>query len=357
MGVTRPLALADIPDVVALRQRCFAHSAHSTNASAERYYHEILFESPWYDPELPSLVYEDGSGRIAGFVGVLARRLCLSGEALRVAVPTQMSVAPESRGVGGVQLLKHLFEGPQDATLCDIANQRMRAVWERLGGVTLSMHSLQWTHALAPATWSVRNVPGGIMWRAARRGALPALRLLDGVTAAKRRSKEATSAADVIKLPPSAETMMRLAETCAPDGIAGRYTPGELSWLFGQLAQKVGSAALRIVAVPNDDGEWRGWYAYVATPDRIAEVAHIAARRAQYRAVLTHLMEDARAQHLHAVRGRLDPRHSREWTERADLTADGPWMIVHSRRAEVIAAIHHQNCQLSRLDGEWWLNF
>jgi hypothetical protein len=109
--------------------------------------------------------------------------------------------------------------------------------------------------------------------------------------------------------------------------------------------------------VPNDKGVWRGWYAYVLTPDGIAEVAHVAARRGEYHTVLTNLIEDACTHHLLAVRGRLDPRHAREWTEAAELAADGPWIIAHSRRAEIIAAFHQQDCQLSRLDGEWWLNF
>lgn len=356
MVMIRPLTLGDIPDVVALRQRCFTYSAHATHASAERYYREILFESPWYDPELPSLVYEDGSGRITGFVGVLTRRMCLRGDALRVAVPTQMSVAPESRGVAGVQLLTRLFNGPQDLTLCDIANQPMRAIWERLGGVTLATHSLQWTHVVARATWSARQLPGGIVWRAVRRGTTPALRFFDGVIAAKARSRDEAPAGDLIRLPAAPETMVKLVETHAASGIAGCYTPAELSWLFDQLAHKVGPEALRIMAVPNDKGVWRGWYAYVVTPDRTAEVVHIAARRAEYRSVLTHLIEDARTQQLLAVRGRLDPRHAREWTQGAELSADGPWIIGHSRRSELLAALH-QHGNFSRLDAEWWLNF
>ena len=45
-----------------------------------------LFEHPWFDPEIPSLVYIDDSGEIMGFIGSHVRRMRFDGEPVRIAV-------------------------------------------------------------------------------------------------------------------------------------------------------------------------------------------------------------------------------------------------------------------------------
>jgi len=36
---------------------------------------------------------------------------------------------------------------------------------------------------------------------------------------------------------------------------------------------------------------------------------------------------------------------------------DGPWVLIHSRRPEILPAVERGDAFLSRLDGEWWLSF
>src|SRR5438046_196924 len=43
------------------------------------YFERIFFQNPWVDADLPSLVYEDETGRVGGFVGVVPRRMLFLG--------------------------------------------------------------------------------------------------------------------------------------------------------------------------------------------------------------------------------------------------------------------------------------
>ncbi len=55
---------------------------------------------------------------------------------------------------------------------------------------------------------------------------------------------------------------------------------------------------------------------------------------------------------------RLDPRYVQELSDRhCWLRTDGTWTLVHSRHAEVMAAVQQGDAFLSRLEGEWWMRF
>jgi hypothetical protein len=73
---------------------------------------------------------------------------------------------------------------------------------------------------------------------------------------------------------------------------------------------------------------------------------------------LQRLLVDAWRNGATAVRGRLDPRHAQELSDRhCWFRREGAWTLVHSRHADLTAAIHQGNAFLSRLEGEWWLRF
>jgi len=87
-------------------------------------------------------------------------------------------------------------------------------------------------------------------------------------------------------------------------------------------------------------------------------VVQIAACNGSFGRVLQRLFADAWRQGAAAVRGRLDPRHIQEFSDRhCWFRREGTWTLVHSRHADLAAAIHQGNAYLSRLEGEWWLRF
>ena len=101
-----------------------------------------------------------------------------------------------------------------------------------------------------------------------------------------------------------------------------------------------------------------GWYLYYLNAGGVSEVVQIAACNGSFDRVLQRLLADAWRQGAVAVRGRLDPRHAQELSDRhCWFRREGTWTLVHSRNADLAAAIHQGNAFLSRLEGEWWLRF
>ena len=101
-----------------------------------------------------------------------------------------------------------------------------------------------------------------------------------------------------------------------------------------------------------------GWYLYYVRAGGVSEVVQVAARNGSFSRVLQRLLADAWRHGAAAVRGRLDPRHVQELSDRhCWFRREGTWTLVHSRHPDLAAAIHQGNAFLSRLEGEWWLRF
>ena len=136
------------------------------------------------------------------------------------------------------------------------------------------------------------------------------------------------------------------------------YDARSLAWLLEQTACKVRHGKLRARAVLESGRRLIGWYLYYLRAGGVSEVVQIAACNGSFGRVLQRLLADAWRQGAAAVRGRLDPRHVQEFSDRQCwFRREGTWTLVHSRHADVTAAINQGNAFLSRLEGEWWLRF
>src|SRR2546422_7768011 len=83
-GRIRTLMRSDIPHLVALSQQAFRLNERVGADAMAAYFERIFFHNPWVDADLPSLVYEDETGRVGGVVGVVPRRMLVRGEPIRV---------------------------------------------------------------------------------------------------------------------------------------------------------------------------------------------------------------------------------------------------------------------------------
>src|SRR5436190_8200996 len=133
----------DLAALVALRRVAFRHSERSSTEALTGFFRAVFLENPWRDPELPSLVYENERGEVAGFLGVLPRRMIAEGREIRMAVGTQLMVAPADRGLAGRRLMRTLMDGPQDLCFGDTANDAARRLWTSIGGRTSPMYSMK----------------------------------------------------------------------------------------------------------------------------------------------------------------------------------------------------------------------
>src|SRR5881296_1240974 len=118
MGFVRPFTEDDIPKVAELHRKVFRTAAESSprlRAAYVVYFRKIFLDNPWYEEDLPSLVYQNTDGTIGGFLGVVPRTFSNGGKPIRVALSSQFIVDPRHRaGLVAVQLIKKFLSGPQD---------------------------------------------------------------------------------------------------------------------------------------------------------------------------------------------------------------------------------------------------
>jgi len=360
MATLRIFAEDDVPAVAALFARAYPEHRWASQAACESYFREMLFDNPWRDPELPSWVAEEDGG-ICGFYGVMPRPMLLRGRPIRVAVTCQFMVDPDPRhSLTALQLAKACLSGPQDLTLADGAHDRSRRIWTGIGGTAPLLYSLHWTRPLRPARYLLSlleeraAVPLPLTLAARPLGAL-----VDALAARLRPNRfyreEGELAEDALD---SATMLAHLPEVFDGNALRPVYDARSLAWLLEQTARKTHHGTLRARAVLDGERRLIGWYLYYVRAGGVGEVVQLAARNGSFDRVLQRLLADAWRHGAAAVRGRLDPRYVQELSDRhCWLRREDTWTLVHSRHAEIMAAIQRGEAFLSRLEGEWWLRW
>jgi len=359
MATIRVFAQDDVSAVAALFARVYPEHRWSSQAACESYFREMLFDNPWRDPELPSWVAEE-DGRISGFYAVMPRRMSLRGRPLRVAVGCQFMVDPDNRhSLTALQLVKACISGPQDLTLTDGADDKSRRMWIGLGGGTAPLlYSLYWTRPLRPARYVLSllderaTLPSALTF-----AARPMAALADALAARLRPNRFLWEQTELVEDALDPATMLaHLPEVLRGSALQPVYDARSLAWLLEQTARKTRIGRLRARAV-RDRERLLGWYLYHVQAGGVSEVVQIAARDGSFDRVLLRLLADAWRHGATAVRGRLDPRYAQELSHRHCWSRQEACTLVHSRHADVMAAIQQGDAFLSRLEAGWWLRF
>lgn len=359
MSGVRPFRREDVPAVVSLRPHAFRTSLQRSPEALARYFEQTFFDAPWRDDSLPSLVYEDRTGRVRGFIGVVPRRMRWRDTTIRMAVPTQFMVHPEHRGMAGVELMRRFLLGPQDLALSDRGNESARVVWERLGGSTSLLLSLFWARPLQPARF-------GLARRARSRLVEHAIAVTGPLWGAVDRLAAALSAPAVPRDPPAgrvepldpAWAAAHLGEFLPAGTLQPVYDEPLMRRLIDEVAAKTKLGALQGVLVRDDDGTPAGWFLYFANPRGVSQVVALVARPERGGDVIGHLVHRAAHEGATAVLGRMEPLLLPDLADaRCRFDRDGPWMLAHARDPDLLAAVLGGQAFVSRLDSEWWLNF
>jgi hypothetical protein len=360
MATIRVFAEDDVPAAAALFGRVYPQYRWSSQAACESYFREMLFDNPWRDLELPSWVAEQ-DGRIAGYYTVVPRPMLFRGRPIRVAVASQFVVDPDRRHAGTtLQLAKACLSGPQDLTLTDGATDLGRRMWIGIGGTAALLYSLHWRRPLRPARYALKLLEDrGALPLPLTLAARPLGALADGLVSRLSPNRfyreEGEFAEDALD---PAAMLAHLTEILAGNDLLPVYDARSLAWLLEQAALKRYHGTLRARAVLDGQRRPIGWFLYYARAGGVSEVVQLAARNGSFDSVLQRLLADAWRHGAVAVHGRLEPRYVQELSARyCWLRREGPWLLVHSRHADVLAAIERGSAFLSRLEGEWWQRF
>jgi hypothetical protein len=114
----------------------------------------------------------------------------------------------------------------------------------------------------------------------------------------------------------------------------------------------------RGVVLRGSNGDIAGWYIYHIDDRRVGEVLQIGCGNDTAENVVAHLVQHASAEGALILYGRLEPHFSEALPQHLSmLSRRRHRMLVHSRDAKVLEAMHSGKAFISRLDGEWTVRF
>jgi hypothetical protein len=349
----RPMTHDDLPQVASLYELVSRSGSRDAAPGLADYFGRTLLNSPWFDSELPSLVYEKPDGEIVGFIGSHVRRMRLDGRELRLGCCGQLVTEPQARNLAvGAFLLRAYMAGPQDVTITDTASDVVRRMWESLSGVTMHLQCVAWLRLFRPLRYATGRVTKGTVSRSAVTVARPLTAALDAMTPGLRprrsslHGEDLTPSSLVANLPVITDGL-RL----HPD-----YDEPYLAWLFRELAAVRTRGDLVGRLVRDEEDRVLGWYVYYLKRGGVSQVLQIATKEREAGRVVDDLFRHASASGSAALQGRLEP-HLREplATRRCYLHSTGNRSLVAARDPVILDAIAFGGALLTRLEGEWWM--
>jgi hypothetical protein len=364
MRSIRPFIKDDIPQVVDMFQRLLLRDKEGVRLQPRDllpdYFEQIFFHNPWYDEEITSLVYENPGGRIVGFLGVTPRPMLMHCRPIRMAISLHYMVEPESRtSLAGIHLLKAFFAGPQDLSLTDGAGKVGRTVWEGVGGITTYLYSQRWARILKPSQYVASQLAERTSFSTLASLLTPLCRLLDaGATRLvpkyfpRLNSNYSEEALDHRTL------LTYLPMLAGNRAIQPVYDDHSLQWVLNHARQMHLYGTLQSVLVRDQSGEVIGWYLYYLKSGGISTVIQVVARKNSFSDILDHIFEHARRHGATALIGRLEAQYIQELSDKyCWFDRFSGWTLIHSKNSEVLNAIQRGDTFLSRLEGEWCLQF
>ena len=369
-GQVRAFAQEDIPQVADLHRRVFRVADHTSEElldSYRTYFTQVLLDHPWRDYGAESLVHEEAGGRITGFLAVAARRMCFNGQDIQARIGSQLVVDPDSRGMAGLKLMSAFLAGPQDLSIADEANAVGLQMWEGFGGVTSFLYSLQWMYPLRPGQFArsvmtEKKVLPPFSPRHQRpilsRLFVPLAWTLDALVPPILKKLSVSPECRVVGEELTCDSLLACLAECGERSLRPVYDQRSIVWILQRADQLRRNGSLQKILVKTERQEVAGWYLYYLKTKGISEVVQLYANPGFAHAVLGHLFGHAESHGAIVLGGRLEPSLTRALSERHCLFHGGPyWALFHSRRPELLHALHRGDAFFSRLEGEWCLHF
>jgi hypothetical protein len=361
MGEIRRFEEAHIPEVAALDLKTFHGISQRPPDALLQYFREIFFENPWRDDELSSLVYIH-NGQIAGFLGVIPRRMRFRGQLIRVAATSQLMVDRDHyRGFAGLELMRRLFSGPQDLSYSDGGTEDAYTIWTAAGGQVLPVYSLRWKRILRPARYlqSVLAISRNAKLKAAGSVVGPFCKAADAI--ASRLPYRAFQHPRSALCPSSADSDQLfdcLQEIGWREELQPAYDRDSFRWLLSQAATATAQGELRMTTLRDNKGRYAGSFVYYLKRNGLSNVLQIASRPRNITDVLLALFRDAYEQGAAALMGQAMPKYLLQFNRSyCEFVYPCNGVVMHSHNRDIADCLLRGDAALSFLDGEWWTRF
>jgi hypothetical protein len=348
----RELTANDITQVADLHQQSGIGDSPQDMGRLCDYYRTTFIDSPWHNPNLPSLVGCDDKNQIVGFIGVLSRQMMYNKTRLNVAVAHRFMV--DSRRASpmiAVRLMKRFLAGPQDLSLSDGANDQGKKFWLGCGGQISWLYSIDWFKPILPISYfmSVASRKNH-RWL---RGLLPIGNLIDKAYLRFFKGSISQDADELKKEPLTYELLFEcIQQFSAAKILVPIYTIPEIQWLYQFMAFNTARGQLDGRRLKDKSGKNVGCYLYYLRDDGIAEVMLLCACKNRETQVYHCFLNELKQKGAIGVIGRIEPDFMLTFGQDKVLFKRGSWAMVHSRRPELMNAINSGNAFFSKLDGE-----
>lgn len=349
---SRIMTVDDVPQVARLyADRLLPKAqADADPTLVQRRLVQAYFEHPWPSDDIASIVCEDDGGRIIGFLGVTPRPMVWRGEALRAAIIGNLVVAQDKAAAGASHsIISQFVAGPQDLAISDFALDVTRRISDRYGGATIRLLSQFWSLDLSPATLAAQS---RVAQRLGPAQSLlrPMARAIDAADRRVRRGPWWMEPAQSSVHPLSMQRMAQLIDEHGGDSIKPVYTAETLERLLAPPRGLEG----RIVAreVKNPDGHTLGSFVFYLDGD--AELVHMGAALGAGDRVFRAAVQHATERGAGAMTGRILPPLMRDMSRAGARFYTDSWLILHTRRPDIVAAFHAGDVFFNALDGEVW---
>jgi hypothetical protein len=352
MGKVRPLIKEDIPHLVRMHPKAFEDE--DSNRPPDAYFEEVFLNNPWIHESMPSLVFEQNNGEIAGFLGVISRPFSFKQQSIRAAICLNFMVDPSiGNSAVGLQLFKSFISGPQDLSLADFSNTKARKIWNLFKSHTLWVYSLRWNRTFQSyASQRVQSLLKKSKQSVFSRCFCSIIDSFDKRMWNKHLRPEVPK---VYEVEINENTIVELLpEFYGNQFLRPEYNMRSLLWLFRRAAAKKQLGKFRKVGVSNETGDIIGWCIYHLIPGLRARVLQLAAKHNYAGDVIDLLFHHAWQNKINSVTGRLEPPLINALVSKPGISYGmiNYWMMVHARDHELLSAIHRGEAFLTELDGE-----
>jgi hypothetical protein len=346
---------ADIHSVARLYLKAFHGIDAEPSQELSDYFRLIYLEHPWLECGQASLVGLDDTGRIEAFIGVLPVRMNYRDETLKLSVCTTLMVDPDAanRLAGGMILRAFLRRG-QDFSYSDNASRTSQAMWEKLGGCTAPLRSLDFRLILRPAYFYFRSNLRRNRYLASL--AKPMLPILDRVLSMARAPGHWISSSDdrTIEAADDESLAQVILAAEAPYIFRPAWTAEVLAWILQLAERRASRGAIRKLLVRSRTNEVLGAAIYYGAAGTVAEVIDIYPIGRQADAVVMAVARDAYEHGCVALEGKLHDACFDPMSRLGFSFRYGSASLLHSRNDSLVSAVLTGRASLGGLAGEGW---
>lgn len=350
----RPMRKDDVALIARMFVDTYFGSDKPVPPSLPPYLEDLFLGHPWFDPEIPPLVYAVAGDRAAGFMGILPSRMTLDGRPVRAAIGHSILVdKPKENPLVAAKLVRAFFAGKQELTLSEWSSPLAVGLWKPLGGRTIPGYGTDWVRVLRPsglATYFLGDLAAKLT-----RPLTAATDFL--VTHAKMnplRLETQTAGTFTDRDATDAEIAEHLPSLTAGYRLRPEDDSAKLLWQLGHASQKsfYGTTHKRLVFAKN--GRPLGVYIYYGQRHRVGFVMQLLARPEGMEATVDSLLAHADAQGCVALFGKIEPNTSAALLSRRSVLVQRTSTQIHCKTADIVTAIRCGDAFLMGLAGESW---